>query len=200
MRKIIFGITGGSGAGKTLVSGKFKKEGVFVVDADVIAHNITKKGSKCLLELCKAFGKEILFPDGSLNRKKLGQIAFSDEKKLKLLNRITHKYINKEALHRIKQAKQQICAIDGAVIIGSPLEKSCAYMVCVMTEKDIRCKRIMKRDKISFKDAMLRINAQPKDIFYINNADFIIRNDGKIGDVNNQVKKITEILKREAYE
>lgn len=200
MDKIIFGITGGSGAGKTLVSQKFRKEGVFVVDTDSVSRKITKKGTKCLNELTEFFGNEILMPNGGLNRKRLGRIVFTDDKKLKKLNEITHKYIKEETLKMINESENNLCAVDGAVLIGSPLEEICTYMVCVIADKLERGKRIVRRDKLTLEDAKLRIESQPSDAFYVNNADFIIRNDKGVSEVENQVINITEALKRDLYE
>ena len=92
----IFGITGGSGSGKSTVSSMLAEQGVFIVDTDKIARKVVEKGTDCLKELCASFGDEILLQDGSLNRKKLAKIAFASKEKTELLNRITHKHIKAE--------------------------------------------------------------------------------------------------------
>lgn len=89
----IFGITGGSGSGKTLASSMFAELGIEIIDADAVSREVTNKGSKCLNELVEYFGNEILQTDGTLNRRHLASIAFSDVEKTKMLNTITHKYI-----------------------------------------------------------------------------------------------------------
>ena len=75
---LVFGITGGSGAGKTTASDIFRQLGVYVIDADKAARKVVEKGQKCLEELTDFFGKEILKPEGTLDRKKLGEIVFAD--------------------------------------------------------------------------------------------------------------------------
>ena len=93
---MIIGLTGGSGTGKSTVVNFFIERGFIVLDFDKISRDICQVGMPCLNELSDNFGKEILNIDGSLNRKYLGNIVFSDKTKLELLNKITHKYIIKE--------------------------------------------------------------------------------------------------------
>ena len=89
----VFGITGGSGSGKTTVSDIFRRLGAEIIDTDKIARSVTEKGSECLKELADAFGNGIILPDGSLDRRRLASIAFADKEKTALLSEITHKYI-----------------------------------------------------------------------------------------------------------
>ena len=89
----IIGITGGSGAGKTTVCAEFKKYGAVIVDADKISKEVTKKGSPALGEIEKVLGEQYILSSSELDRKKLGELVFSDDSKLEILNKITHKYI-----------------------------------------------------------------------------------------------------------
>ena len=86
---IVFGLTGGSGAGKSTVAEAFRREGVYVIDADKIAREVVEAGKPCLEELRREFGEDIIRRDGSLDRHALGDIVFSDAEKLKSLNKIT---------------------------------------------------------------------------------------------------------------
>ena len=83
---VVFGITGGSGSGKTSVSKMLEKLGVHIIDTDVIAHEIVEPNSDCLNELVDYFGDSILNDDKTLNRKKLASIAFSDKQKTEALS------------------------------------------------------------------------------------------------------------------
>ena len=95
MDKYIFAITGPTGSGKSTVSNIFRSLGVYVADADKAAKEVTAKGTECLERIRDAFGESVITENGELNRKKLSQIVFNDDKKLKLLNEITHSYIKK---------------------------------------------------------------------------------------------------------
>ena len=193
---MIFGITGGSGSGKTTVSAMFSQLGVHVIDTDVIAHNIVEKGSKCLGELVQYFGDEILNADGTLDRKKLAHIAFSDDEKKAALNRITHKYIKAQTEADIKNSSADIIAIDGAVIIGSSIEPLCGFIVSVIADRDIRIERIKERDALTDEQAAQRLAAQPDDNFYKQHSGYIIYNNGGTEDLRRQVCMLYDEIKR----
>lgn len=194
---LIFGITGGSGAGKTTVSDIFRKSGIPVIDADKAARAVTEPGEKCLDELADFFGSEILQSDGTLNRKKLADIAFSDERRLKKLNEITHKYIKINIENQLSEIKGKIAAIDGAVIIGSEVEELCAFIVSVTAKREVRIKRITARDNISAESAKKRLAAQPGDDFYIEHSKYIIRNDTSVKELELQTERIISEIKNE---
>ena len=145
---MVFGITGGSGSGKSSVSAIFEKLGVDIIDTDLIAREVTQFGTPCLKELAEAFGNDILNSDGTLERQTLASIAFTDTDKTKILNRITHKYIKACILKRIENSQADIIAIDGAVIIGSDIEPICDFLISIIADKEIRIERIIKRDKL----------------------------------------------------
>lgn len=195
---IVFGLTGGSGAGKSTASAMFGSRGITVLDADKIARDVTEKGSECLEEIKTAFSAEVINSDGTLNRRKLGKIVFNDGDKLKCLNAITHKYIRAELLSRLSAADCDIAAIDGAVIIGSEIEKLCKFMVSVIADREIRIERITARDGISRADAENRLNSQPDDDFYTEHSAYVITNNGNEAELKKQVDKIySKILENE---
>ena len=86
-------LTGRSGAGKSLASVFLAEHGVPVLDGDKVARQVVEPGEPCLRELAEVFGRDILFEDGTLNRRKLGSICFADPEKKKTLNAITHPLI-----------------------------------------------------------------------------------------------------------
>ncbi len=191
--KIIFGITGQTGSGKSYISDIFRKKGVTVFDSDKIAHEVMEAGKPCLLELKKHFGDTIIAEDGSLIRPALAKIVFSDPEELGILNRISHKYIKEEIEHRISLCDTLAAAIDGAVIIGSPVEELCSFLVGVTAPDDIRLARIIARDGISEEAALARMKAQKGKDFYNSHCKYIIENDN-IADLS---QKITHILEKE---
>ncbi len=132
---VVFGITGGSGSGKTSVSKMLEKLGVHIIDTDVIAHEIVEPNSDCLNELVDYFGDSILNDDKTLNRKKLASIAFSDKQKTEALSNITHKYIKAEVVKDINTTDAELVGVDGAVIIGSNVEPLCEFIVSVIADK-----------------------------------------------------------------
>ncbi len=178
----VIGLTGASGAGKGEL-GKIMSEkyGAVYVDTDLIARKVVKKGSPCLAELKNAFGSEIIAKCGRLNRKKLADIAFSDEKKHKELNKITHFYINSEVKKIIEKAKkrdEKYCVIDAPLLFESGENKLCDVTLGVIADRKTRTERIVKRDKISETSAEKRINAGRDDAFFVKNCDYVFENNG----------------------
>lgn len=191
---LVFGITGGSGCGKTTVSDVFRAHGIYVADADKIAHTVTNK-EDCLNEITERFGLGVKNADGTLNRKKLGAIVFSDTAGLQALNEITHKYIKAEIEKQISECNEKIAAIDGAVIIGSEVEDMCRFIVSVVAPYEERIRRIMHRDGISEESAEKRLASQPSDEFYIENSKYIIYNDGNKDDLKTSAEDICNKIK-----
>lgn len=198
LNKYIFGITGGSGAGKSTVSEIFRKLGVYVSDADIVSRKVVMPGAPCLEELCETFGNQILKADGSLDRAGLASIVFSDKEKLEILNKITHRYIYKYIENELDRSGSQLCAVDGAVIIGSPVMSLCKRLVVVTANRDVRLNRIMQRDKLDRETALRRLNAQQDDRFYLEHADFSVVNNGDLIKLGEQIEEIYNTIKNEA--
>ena len=192
---MIFGITGGSGCGKTTVSNMLARLGAEIIDTDKISREVTGKDSECLKELADAFGNEILFPSGELNRHYLASVAFADKEKTALLSRITHKYIKSKTLRRIELSKSELIGIDGAVIIGSPVEELCEKIVYVTARREMRIERIMARDGLTREEAEKRIAAQPDDEFYIKHCDYVIDNSSDTDALEKSVAELYDKLK-----
>ena len=185
--KIVAGVTGGSGVGKSYLCKALKDRGYEVIDTDVIARQVMEKGSPCLLETAREFGDEIL-EDGVLNRKKLAKIVFSDQTKLKKLNEISHKFILNRVEDMIATAKSGIVFVDGAVLLESGF--SCDVMIGVLADYEIRKKRIMERDSLTQEEAERRLLAQQKDSYYIENCDFVLYNNDGVFDLDSIIKRI----------
>ncbi|MDO5477821.1 MAG: dephospho-CoA kinase [Clostridia bacterium] len=185
--RYVLGLTGGTGAGKSLISAILQKKGAKIIDADKLSREITKEGGIALGEIDKAFPGVI--KNGVLDRKALGRIVFSDKEKLLILNEITHKYI-------IKLTKEEIEASKGLIVLDAPLlfeageDKLCDKVIFVDADDEIRLARIMKRDNLSIDDARARINA--RDLAVIKaKCDFVILNDG---DAEKLEKEIADIV------
>ncbi len=192
---IVFGLTGGSGAGKSAAAEIFRELGVYVIDADKVARKVVEKGRPCLEELRCEFGNGIISLDGTLDRRSLGDIVFTDENKLKSLNKITHKYIKEEILSELALTDCEMAAIDGAVLIGSDIAELCSFMVSVAADTDIRLKRITERDNLTRERAKNRLNSQPDNDFYIKNSKYIVYNNGSTAELALKIKDIYEEIK-----
>lgn len=194
--KIIIGITGGSGAGKTTVSDILRQKGIFVIDADKVAREVVEKGKPALAEIAASYDGVIL-PDGTLDRKKLGAIVFSDKEKLNMLNGITHKYITQRIHELIDGCDSAVCVVDGAALIESGIADECDAMCLVTAKKKIRANRIARRDGISHAAAITRIRAQKSDEEYMRRCGYVIYNNGDIRRVGACVDDVVNKIFKE---
>lgn len=172
--RIIVGLTGPTGAGKSSVTQIAEKKGIKVIDCDLYARKATEKGSEGLSALVKAFGKEILNIDGELNRKALARIAFSSYDKTQLLNKTILPFIKELILAEIDTDR---VLLDAPTLFEGGMDKICSKTVAVLADKDKRLKRITERDGISAEDATIRINGGKNDEFFKDNADYVIYNN-----------------------
>lgn len=190
----VIGLTGPTGSGKSTATKVFSQYGYHIVDTDKLARKIMEKGSPVFPELTKVFGQDII-EDGSLNRKLLAKRAFKDEESTKDLNKITHPLIYELALLEIEEYSQKgydKFILDAPVLFESKGERFCRKTVAVVANKENRIKRIMERDNLSYNEAMLRINAQNNDEYYLSRADFTLNNDKSLEDLKIQTENLIE--------
>lgn len=197
MNPIVIGLTGQSGAGKTLVSRMLKERNLAVINADQVARDVVDKGKECLLDLAVQFGVGILTPDGYLDRKKLSDEVFDDPEKLKHLNRIIFPYITKEIDNQIdtmKRSGERLVVLDAPTLFESGYDKKCDRVISVLASRDERMHRIVMRDRITYEDAERRLNAQHDDAFYASRSDFVLENNGSMEDLRIQIVELIDFL------
>lgn len=172
---MILGITGGSGCGKTTLLKLIREQGGMVLDCDEIYHTLLQT-DKALLSAISA-----RFPDtvenGSLNRKKLGALVFSDKEALLELNRITHAVVKQAVLLRLEE-KPALAAIDAIALFEGGLAPLCDLTVAVTARPEDRVKRLMARDGISEAYARSRIAAQHPEGWFRQCCDYVLENYG----------------------
>lgn len=198
---IIIGLSGGIASGKSTVSQMLKDMGIPVIDSDTIAHTIVQKGSPVLGSLTEVFGTEILNMDGTLNRKMLGTIVFSNKEKLEKLNSITHPVIKKEIITNInfyKNIGKKFCVVDGALLMEGIFMDIVDYLILVYADRNTQLKRLMNRNLIGSEEALRKIDSQIPFEDKRKYADYIIDNNYDLEYTKKQVNKImSEILKME---
>lgn len=197
----VIGLTGGSGAGKGEVSQCFLSSGIKCLDTDKVSREVCEPGKPCLRELVAYFGENILFPDGSLDRKGLAGVVFGepDEEKRSVkhaaLNRITHKHIIEAIqswLESREKAGDSFAVVDAPQLFESGFDRHCDYIIGVIADESVRVRRIVARDRITADAAEKRIAAQKSDRFFREHCDFIVYNNAGIDALEGQVNNILE--------
>ncbi|MBR3301448.1 MAG: dephospho-CoA kinase [Firmicutes bacterium] len=190
---MVYGLTGGTGSGKTTVANYLKEMGYTVIDADVIARSLTDPGSEVLRLLAETFGEEILAEDGSLIRKRLGDIVFNNKEKLQQLNDIMGPSMDKAFLKALNDAVLE--RPYSKVFFDAPTlyESGREYMVdkvwVVAAGLETRIRRIMDRDGLSREQVLARMANQLPEEEKIRRADVVIYNDGTLEDLRCAVEK-----------
>ncbi len=195
---MVIGLTGQTGAGKSTVSYILnQKEGIKVIDCDKLARTVVVNGSECLVKLAIEFSPLIIDEDGSLNRKKLAEIVFSDHEKLNKMNDIMFPYIIDEIKNQVEQYKNEgvkAIVIDAPTLFESGCDKFCDLIVVVVADETIRFARILERDNITPEMATTRMNSQFTQEFFMKHADYIIDNSGDKQDLAKSIISLVSKL------
>jgi len=163
IKKPIIGILGGIGSGKSTVAQEFAKLGCKVIDADKIAHKLLEQPA-VKDSIIKLFGDSILEPTGKVNRKKLGEIVFSGDNKLRSLNQIIHPHVLKEAEELIGQYNRQdqvrAIVLDMPLLVEVGWAKRCDKLVFVDCKPELRASRAKKIGIFDENQLKIRENLQ----------------------------------------
>jgi len=192
---MIIGITGSFGSGKSTVARAFKKytDGI-IIDADKIARDLEKPNKTLWKKIVGEFGKKIL-KNNEIDRKKLADIVFSDDRELKRLNKITHPYIIKEIKKRIRDSNREFMILDVPLLIEADILKMVDKLVVVKTNRKVLMKRLAKR--YMKKEILKRIKSQLSLRNKIKLADYIVDNGKSLKDTEYRVRRIWEAIEIE---
>lgn len=193
---IVIGLTGSLCSGKTTAAGFFKKRGAIILDADKIAHQQYKPGTKYWQRIKKYFGEEILNKDQTVNRKKLAQVVFGKPALIDRLCSITHPAVIREIRTRLKAIKRKnkeaIVIIDAPLLFETGLDKIADFTVCVWLPCHLQMERIVAKGVLTKKEALCRLKNQMPAIDKKRKSDFIIDNSGTFLDLQKRVNSIFE--------
>ena len=195
----IVGLTGGFGSGKSFVASLFKRLGAKVVDADKLGHKALKRGSAAYKKVVAAFGKKILFPDLSINRKALAGIVFANRKKIAKLNRIVHPEIIRGIVKRIrKTVKSEVLIVDAPLICETNITGLMNVLIVVKASKKNQIERCSKKFDMEERGVCKRIAMQMPLNKKVRMADYTVNNNGTKEDTKKQVRKLWQELKKGA--
>lgn len=194
--KLTIGLTGNIASGKSTVAAILKELGAQVIDADQVARQVVAKGEPALEELVIIFGDRILMPDGTLNRNKMGELAFSNYDNLRALNDITHPRIRQIICQSVEEFRLQtnysILVIEASLLFETGLDQMVDQIWFVDTSVELQLERLMNRNGFTKKEALQRIDAQNSPDPKRKKSHVVISNTGDLSKLASKVKDFYE--------
>ncbi len=193
-KKIVIGVTGSFGSGKSTVAVMLAAYGAHIIDADKIAASTFTAGSRIYQKVIAAFGDKVIDKDSEIDRAGLARIVFSDKKLLKKLNSIVHPEVIRMIKAEIDSEKKGVIILDAPLLLEAGLAKVVDKLIVVTIDQDTQIKRLLKKTRLKKTDILKRIRSQLPLAAKARLADFIIDNSGTRKETEVQVKNIYQTL------
>ena len=177
-KKILVGISGGIGSGKSIASKYFVSHGYKVIYADKVAKDLYRTNKQLKNRLVKEFGKGILDENGNIAGAEARKIILSGKRNIKRVNQIVHPFVRKEINKIISRIQDKIIFIEAAIMFDTGYYKKMDYTLLIYAPKQLRVKRVQQRDKFSKRKIGGLMNLQMDERKKRQLADFVVRNDG----------------------
>lgn len=196
------GITGGVGAGKTEILNYLSaQDGIKVMLADEIAHDLMEKGTGCNLKLQELFKKDaVLDAEGNINRNRMAEVIFSDDKKREALNLIVHPAVKEYVTEVAKKEKEagtlRILVLEAALLIEEGYDKICDELWYIYTSEENRKIRLMKNRGYSEEKVRNIFESQLKEEEYRRFCKIVIDNNGTKDET---LRQVAEVINRKEY-
>jgi len=187
------GLTGGIASGKSSVSRIFRELGITVIDADVLARKAVEPGQPAWTQVVSEFGRDIQLPSGELDRKKLGALVFSDEKRRRRLEEIIHPRVREMMLaerERLRSAGAEIAVYDVPLLYEKNLASQFDAVIVVDCLEELQLARLMARDALSEDQARARLSAQMPLAEKRRLADYVIENNAGFDELRENVRRV----------
>lgn len=187
----VIGLTGGIGSGKTTVSDLFSELGIDVVDADVVSRQLTAADGGAMLEIIKQFGPEAASPDGSMNRRFMRELVFSDPSAKTALENILHALIRRECQRQLDASKSPYTILSVPLLIESPFWRSSIDRLLVVEAPEaLRIERVVRRSHLTPEAVKKIISTQATTAQRLDAADDVIENVGTFEILKASVLKL----------
>lgn len=187
--KYIIGLTGNIATGKSIVAGMLEQLGARAIDADALVHELMEKGTTVWQAVVQEFGEDVLNPNGSINRKKLGGIVFADEAALCRLEAIVHPAVTARTKELITDSQESVVVVEAIKLIEAGMDRTCDALWVVTCRKEQQLARLMEQRDLAEGEAHQRIEAQPPQEAKLTLADVVIDNSGSLEETWRQVKR-----------
>jgi len=195
-KKVILGITGSFGSGKSTVAGIFKSFGAKIIDADSISRKITRPKAPAYKKIVRLFGRGILQRSGVIDRKRLAGVVFNNPVALSSLTRIIHPEVIRSIRREIRDSAQSFIILDVPLLIEAGLQNAVDKLIVVSSSQRKQIERVRRKTGLKKLDILKRIAAQIPLKEKVRLADFVIDNDGSMNKTRKQVTEIRRQLWR----
>ena len=192
--KVIIGLTGSFGSGKSTVSRILAAYGARIIDADKIAHSYLKPGGRVYRKIISAFGPSVIGKNKEIDRRALGKIAFGNKKQLKKLNNIIHPEVKLAIQQKLAGIKKGVVILDAPLLLEAGLRNAVSKLIVVAVDKDTQLERCFKKTPLSRAEILKRIKFQIPQNVKLRSANFIIDNSGTLKETKKQVSEIRRKL------
>jgi dephospho-CoA kinase len=200
MAMLLAGLTGGIATGKSTVSRLFVECGARLIDADVLAREVVAPGRPALQRIVEAFGREVLRPDGTLDRDRLGKAVFGDPARLEQLNAIVHPYVAVAQEQRSREIAGKephaVIVYDAALLIEAGAHKRMDKIIVVTADEQTQLARLKARDRLPAEEARKRVTAQMPLADKVKLADYVIDGTLPMEQLRKEVRRTYDDLKR----
>jgi dephospho-CoA kinase len=193
MSKLVIGITGGIGSGKTAVSDRFQDLGITVVDADIASRVVVEPGRPALAAIAEHFGAGALNADGSLNRAELRKRVFADPEERRWLEQLTHPLINQYLVEQLSKAESPYAILVSPLLAETGQSRFCHRILVVDVPTDLQVQRTMSRDANDEAQVRAIIAAQASREERLALADDVIVNDQGLEHIDAEVQRLHQI-------
>lgn len=193
----VFGLTGNIGSGKSTVAAMLREAGIPVLDADRISREVTAPGGRAYDAVVQAFGRGIVRDEGSIDRKRLGEIVFSDPALRARLEAITHPAIleaMKEAIAGIEREGHRAAVVEATLIHESGRKGLFEAVISVTCDRETAISRLAARNGMTRSQAEARLRAQMNADRKAGASDYVIDNSGNLDDTRRQVAALAGVL------
>lgn len=193
-RAYTIGLTGNIATGKSTVARILAELGAYVIDADLLVHELLRPGSGVHRGVIERFGPDVVRPTGEIDRAALGAIVFADPAALADLERLVHPAVVRRTLELLARSEADVRVIEAIKLLEAEMQRHCDAVWVVVASRELQMRRLMETRGLSLEEAQLRIDAQPPAEEKVARADVVIDNGSSLEETRAQVEQAWRAL------
>jgi len=191
------GLTGGIATGKSTVASLLARLGAAILDADQVVRELQRPGTEVYQAILQAFGPSIVQRDGTIDRKRLGEMVFQDEGARRQLEATVHPALVAAIEQRLRAFEAQgmkLCVVELPLLIEAGAQERFDWVVVVTAPEEVQISRLMADRGLTREEALARIQSQMPLQEKVAAADFVIENVGDLQEMERRVQGLYRVL------